>query len=99
MQELINALREIEQAKDLINRSQYEGVWWLTNGTEDDLDPRVAKAVSLANGCLITNGGSADFRAIAILKGNGFSVTKGDGDSFGWLTGVIHTAQGRIVYG
>jgi len=99
MQELIEALKEIEQATDLINRSMYNDVWWLTDGSEDDLDPRVARAAELACGYLIDSKGNADFRAIATLKANGFNVTKGEGDSFGWLTGVIHTKQGRIVYG
>lgn len=99
MQELIEALKEIEQATDLINRSMYNDVWWLTDGSEDDLDPRVARAAELASGYLIDSKGNADFRAIATLKANGFNVTKGEGDSFGWLTGVIHTKQGRIVYG
>lgn len=99
MQELIAALKEIEQATDLINRSMYDDVWWLTNGSEDDLDPRVAKAAELASGYLIDSKGNADFRAIATLKANGFDVTKGESDSFGWLTGIIHTKQGRIVYG
>lgn len=99
MQELIAALKEIEQATDLINRSMYEDVWWLTNGSEDDLDPRVAKAAELACGYLIDSKGNADFRAIAVLKGNGFNVTCGERDSFGWLSGIIHTKQGRIVYG
>ena len=99
MQELIQALREVEAATDLVNRSMYNDVWWLTDGSEDDLDPRVARAAELASGYLIDSKGNADFRAIATLKANGFNVTKGEGDSFGWLTGVIHTKQGRIVYG
>ena len=99
MQELIQALREVEAATDLVNRSMYNDVWWLTDGSEDDLDPRVARAAELACGYLIDSKGNADFRAIATLKANGFNVTKGEGDSFGWLTGVIHTKQGRIVYG
>jgi hypothetical protein len=99
MQELIQALKEVEAATDLVNRSMYNGVWWLTNGTEDEMDPRVAKAAELASGYLIDSKGNADFRAIATLKGSGFNVTKGESDSFGWLTGIIHTKQGRIVYG
>lgn len=99
MEELITALNEIEQATDLINRSLCDGKWWLTNGFEDDLDPRVAKVVELADEYLITSDGQCNWHAHAVLKGNGFLVTCGERDSFGWLSGIIHTKQGRIVYG
>lgn len=29
----------------------------------------------------------------------GFPVSCGEKDSFGWLTGVIHTKKGKIIYG
>ena len=44
----------------------------------------------LANGLLITSGGHPNFPAIKLLQEYGFSVHKGDYDSFGWLTGVIY---------
>lgn len=99
MQELIEALKEIEQATDLVNRYMYDDVWWLTNGSWDDLDPRVARAVELACGYLIDSDGGCNWDAHDILKKNGFRVTCGERDSFGWLSGIIHTKQGRIVYG
>jgi hypothetical protein len=43
----------------------------------------------LANELLITSGGHPNFTAINLLQEYGFSVRKGDHDSFGWLTGVI----------
>jgi len=34
-----------------------------------------------------------------LLKQSGFSVFRGEYDSFGWLTGIIATPKGRIQYG
>ena len=34
-----------------------------------------------------------------IIKVSGYDVTAGEKDSYGWLTGCIHTNKGIIVYG
>lgn len=52
-----------------------------------------------ANGELINNNGTPNFRAHRILEGLGYKVRKGESDSFGWLTGKIITPVGIFVYG
>ncbi len=98
MEQLLTALNAIEAAASIANSSTYEGKTWLTNGYQEDYDPLVQEVLEHA-GVLITNEGRPDWHAHAVLKGNGFRVTKGESDSFGWLTGCIHTSKGIIVYG
>ena len=95
MNELIEALQAIESNPNFIrNRHDY-----LTNGYYDDLHPLVQKVVDLADGELITNKGTCNWAAHQTLKLAGFPVTCGESDSFGWLSGVIHTTKGMVVYG
>lgn len=51
----------------------------------------------LANELLITSGGHPNFPAIKLLQEYGFSVRKGEFDSFGWLTGVIYYPNSNKV--
>lgn len=54
----------------------------------------------LADKTLIYPSGSPNIQAMLQLKNTyGFKVVKGEGDSHGWLTGVIITDKGRICYG
>lgn len=99
MQELLAALVAVNEATDLKNKKEYRGEIYLTNGNEDDYDERVGKVIELANGELITSEGKCNWHNHTILKGNGFPVTCGEKDSFGWLSGCIHTKNGIIVYG
>jgi hypothetical protein len=95
MNELIEALKAIESNPNFIgNRHDY-----LTNGTYDELHPLVQQVVDRADSELITNKGSCNWTAHDLLKKAGFPVTCGGRDSFGWLSGVIHTTKGMIVYG
>lgn len=59
------------------------------------VDPAVAAACSE----LITSEGRANQVAIAHVVKQGVAITCGEKDSFGWLTGVIHTKHGKIVFG
>lgn len=95
MNELIAALQAIESDPTFTGSSHD----YLTNGAYDELHPLVQNVVDLADGELITNQGSCNYRAHDQLKLAGFPVTCGERDSFGWLSGVIHTNKGMIVYG
>ena len=95
MNELIAALQAIEFDPSFVgNRRDY-----LTDGEYDELHPLVQNVVDLADGELITNQGACNWTAHELLKDAGFPVTCGERDSFGWLSGVIHTQKGMIVYG
>lgn len=95
MNELIAALRAIETDPSVICPESGH----LTEGYCYDLHPLVQEVVNLANGELITNKGECNYAAHRTLKLAGFPVTRGEYDSFGWLSGLIHTKKGIIVYG
>lgn len=48
---------------------------------------------------LITAEGRSNTSNVGRMILCGVAVTCGERDSFGWLTGVIHTKHGQIVYG
>ena len=95
MNKLIETLQAIESNPNFVGN----GHDYLTNGYYDDLHPLVQKVVVLADEELITNDGSCNWAAHNLLKRAGFAVSCGESDSFGWLSGVIHTTKGMIVYG
>ena len=93
-QELIAVLQQIEANPDIVNVVPTTGSY-----TEDQLHPLVREALNIADTALITNGGDCDWAAHTELKAAGFPVRKGEGDSFGWLSGMINTSKGDICYG
>jgi hypothetical protein len=48
---------------------------------------------------LITDGGRPNRFNISVMQLNGFDVYPGEADCFSWLTGVIETKKGKIVFG
>ena len=95
MNELIAALLAIESDPSFVgNRHDY-----LTDGAYDELHPLVQNVVAMADKELITSTGYCNWAAHQLLKDAGFPVTCGERDSFGWLSGVIHTKKGMVVYG
>ena len=93
VQELIAALQKI-QDDDAVEEAQY-----LTDGYMDELPESVQNAVGLACEALIANEGHCNWDAMAELKKAGFPVYAGETDDFGWLSGVIATSKGNLVYG
>jgi hypothetical protein len=58
------------------------------------------KVEGLADECLITDTGHPNFVNHHMFKeASGFTVIKGEADTSGWLTGVIVTPKGMIVFG
>jgi hypothetical protein len=62
-------------------------------------DPRIQRISSLASVVLITDEGQNRLENHRILKEKGFPVVAGEQDSFGWLSGIISTKKGGIVFG
>lgn len=58
-----------------------------------------SELIGWADQFLISTGGSINFQNISIMRHNGFNVRPGEADSFGWLTGVIKTKKGELVFG
>jgi hypothetical protein len=65
----------------------------------DELHPLVQEIIFMVDNVLITKGGQPDWDNIKVLKQGGFPVRPGDSDSFGWLTGIITTSKGDIMFG
>jgi hypothetical protein len=96
MNKLIAALQAIE-ADTTITRPESG---YLTDGTYEELHPLVQTVVNLAMEQLFTREGDSNWSAHQLLKSAGFPVSRGEYyDSFGWLSGIIHTKKGMIVYG
>ena len=86
--ELVEALKALECGEEIrINDEGYVE------------DPRADNICRLADVVLITKDGRPNWSAMAELRKEGYIVERGEYDSFGWLTGVIHTRKGYIVYG
>lgn len=92
-EKLIESLKAVEADAALQHKE------WLTDGAADELPEALAAVLILADGVLITPSGSCNLAAHRALAEAGFPVSCGEKDSFGWLTGVICTSKGRIVYG
>lgn len=72
----------------------------LNEGAVDDQHWMVADAEDKACDALIRHDGHPDFEAMQELEENyGYRVVPGETDSFGWLTGIIRTRKGNLVYG
>lgn len=65
----------------------------------EDVSESIDAVVAAACSELITSEGRANQVAIAHVVKQGVAITCGEKDSFGWLTGVIHTKHGKIVFG
>lgn len=95
--ELLNKLTELEHHQDIEATLTEEQI---TEGyAEDELHPLVVEIIWLANEVLILNNGGCNWDNINELKANNFHVRAGEKDSFGWLSGIITTSKGEIMYG
>lgn len=97
--ELINALtdEDFNMSPDKEEWEDYDPYFYMRhNEKSEDIE-------ELCNLCLIENGGYPDFDSMKELKKLSpriVNIRKGDGDSFGWLTGVIVLDNNKaIVYG
>ena len=72
---------------------------YLTDGYADEKPESINEVVYLAEELLIKPNGHPDFDAHRALAAAGYVVSCGERDSFGWLSGVITTPKGLIVYG
>jgi hypothetical protein len=59
---------------------------------------KVNKILTYASTYLINSSG-CDWNNIKILEDKGYYVGPGEQDRFGWLTGIIGTSKGDILYG
>lgn len=97
--ELINEL--CEMLKKLESDPSFMAREWLMNteGMDPTQEEFFGEVENLACQILIQDDGHPNFKAMPLLKAKGYTVERGEHDSFGWLSGIIHTGKGKIVYG
>ena len=96
---LIQALRAVEDCAE-IKTIYPEELKDIEEGySNEDLHPLVQEVINQANDCLITELGNCNWAAHNVLGDAGFPVSCGEKDCCGWLTGLIKTSKGFIVYG
>lgn len=81
---------DVQSTEDLDGEFSYQ---------DSDMPNLVQEIQALACGELIASNGECNWPNIKALRDAGFNVRKGESDSFGWLSGVIPTRKGLIVYG
>lgn len=60
---------------------------------------KIDKVLVLLDYLLINESGGCNYDNIEILNKNGYDLRAGEKDRFGWLTGILQTTKGYIVYG
>lgn len=98
---LVSLLKQVEMSDEIPMPEIFgeDGRRYLTNGQADELHPLLQQVLSIADALLITSEGHCNYDSHGYLRGFGFQVSPGETDSFGWLTGCIHTKKGIVVYG
>lgn len=67
---------------------------------EENATPVITELSNEASGIFIDDVGQSVYTTfLAIYSANKYRIVPGERDSFGWITGVIITPKGRIVYG
>ena len=97
---LVSLLTHLDQLPDVEKHLDEEGYFQQSGTDNTEYDALYDKIQAYADAALITANGQAKFSAHRKLEAqSSYRVVCGEKDSFGWLTGVIITSKGRIVYG
>jgi hypothetical protein len=66
----------------------------------DSDNPYIQYTIALLNEFIITDNGKCNYDNIKILENYGYTVSRGEYDSFGWLSGVITFPNNlMLIYG
>ena len=67
---------------------------------EENATPAITELSNEASGIFIDDVGQSVYTTfLALYSASKYRIVPGEQDSFGWITGVIVTPKGRIVYG
>jgi hypothetical protein len=99
MDSLIYELKTLESWKFSSNKKYLNDYKCKSKFKESLIKYKLNKILCLLDELLINGSGKCDWANISILNNNGYYVGPGERDSFGWLTGVVYTDKGCIVYG
>lgn len=106
IEDLINHLDDMKNIihENNINHENFSG--FLTDESDLHRPPefksKLNEIIEAADHLFINSDGLPDFNRISIIKklsNNRYMVVEGDSDNFGWLSGVIDTSFGKIVFG
>lgn len=91
-------IEELDQLMTVMKDSITTPGDYLTD--EENATPVVQELSVEASGIFISNAGQSVYTTfLAIYSANKYRIVPGEQDSFGWITGVVITPKGRIVYG
>lgn len=86
---LFAILREIESNDEIQVTDRLDDVML------ERLHPGIGELIETV---FITPGGNANYGMVNVFEDNGIKVGPGEVDSFGWVTGLIQTQKGTIVF-
>lgn len=67
---------------------------------EENSTSKIKELSTQASGIFISNAGQSVYTTfLALYSANKYRIVPGERDSFGWITGVVITPKGKIVYG
>ena len=90
----------VKAIEHMLEDSGVPSATYLTDGSPDDLPESVRSVADFyAPAALIDNDGHPRWPSHAQLAEAGYPVHCGERDSSGWLTGVIRTPKGLVMYG
>jgi hypothetical protein len=95
-QPFIDAIAALEESD--IEEKEYLTDYEFFDKLSDDQKKLIKDVESQACIYLITKNG-VSYNAINELKNVSIKITPGETDSFGWLTGCVHTKKGIVVFG
>jgi hypothetical protein len=97
---LLDKLLPMAKSMGLIHSLDGNNYISTPKGAGPEYEELVDEVEMTANQYCITTDGRPNFAAHKVLKGYGYSVTRGEYDSFGWLTSVINFPSGeRFTFG
>lgn len=92
--QLLTLERYIPYARTYVNNFSHKNKFF-----EAFIRHKVNKIISLCDTLLISSDGYPNYENIEELKTRGYYVGPGEKDRFGWLTGIVGTSKGDIVFG
>lgn len=98
MEQLLNELQTLDSYNFMYNKC-LNGYKNKNKFLEAVIQKKVNTLLQLCDDLLIDSSGGCNWYNIEILNKNGYSVGPGERDRFGWLTGIVYTTKGYIVYG
>ena len=109
--EIIKVIEQLDKLMDDLQKINYPGEndsWYLHDlpSQYEEIKKKIEEIVSRADQVFIISSGrlagQPDFVRHGLLKSlskDKYHITKGESDSYGWLSGKLNTPRGIIVYG